>query len=461
MKRNILIVEDDEIFLKPLVKNIERAGYRVATTATAQEGLNLLKEEDFDLVITDKKLPDMDGVELVRHIKTENPDTAVIMMTAFGTIESAVEVMKLGAEDYIVKPFSNEQILIAIEKALKLQELSFANKCRINKYRERFTFKNIVTQSKKMMEIFELVKNVVDLDTTVLIYGETGTGKELLANVIHFNSPRKEKPFVKVNCAAIPEELFESELFGFKKGAFTGANENKRGLFQMANGGTILLDEIGEIPLRLQPKLLRVIEDKKVISLGSERSVDIDVRIIATTNKNLKIEVEKGNFREDLFYRLNVIPIELPPLRERKEDIPLLAKFFLRKYAEKFNKPVKHISEKAINTLLNYSWPGNVRELENIIERAVIVEKTDTITDIDLYLTKEKINQVDLNTSFKIAKAKVIEDFEKAYISGLLEMYGGKLAQAAKHAEMDVKNLWEKMKKYGIKRDAFVEQDSW
>ncbi|GBD38404.1 Transcriptional regulatory protein ZraR [bacterium HR37] len=457
MKRNILIVEDDEIFLKPLVKNIERAGYRVATTATAQEALNLLKEEDFDLVITDKKLPDMDGVELVRHIKTENPDTAVIMMTAFGTIESAVEVMKLGAEDYIVKPFSNEQILIAIEKALKLQELSFANKCRINKYRERFTFKNIVTQSKKMMEIFELVKNVVDLDTTVLIYGETGTGKELLANVIHFNSPRREKPFVKVNCAAIPEELFESELFGFKKGAFTGANENKRGLFQMANGGTILLDEIGEIPLRLQPKLLRVIEDKKVISLGSERSVDIDVRIIATTNKNLKIEVEKGNFREDLFYRLNVIPIELPPLRERKEDIPLLAKFFLRKYAEKFNKPVKHISEKAINTLLNYSWPGNVRELENIIERAVIVEKTDTITDIDLYLTKEKINQVDLNTSFKIAKAKVIEDFEKAYISGLLEMYGGKLAQAAKHAEMDVKNLWEKMKKYGIKRDAFVE----
>ncbi|GIW47513.1 MAG: sigma-54-dependent Fis family transcriptional regulator [Deltaproteobacteria bacterium] len=457
MKRNILIVEDDEIFLKPLVKNIERAGYRVATTATAQEALNLLKEEDFDLVITDKKLPDMDGVELVRHIKTENPDTAVIMMTAFGTIESAVEVMKLGAEDYIVKPFSNEQILIAIEKALKLQELSFANKCRINKYRERFTFKNIVTQSKKMMEIFELVKNVVDLDTTVLIYGETGTGKELLANVIHFNSPRREKPFVKVNCAAIPEELFESELFGFKKGAFTGANENKRGLFQMANGGTILLDEIGEIPLRLQPKLLRVIEDKKVISLGSERSVDIDVRIIATTNKNLKIEVEKGNFREDLFYRLNVIPIELPPLRERKEDIPLLAKFFLRKYAEKFNKPVKHISEKAINTLLNYSWPGNVRELENIIERAVIVEKTDTITDIDLYPTKEKINQVDLNTSFKMAKAKVIEDFEKAYISGLLEMYGGKLAQAAKHAEMDVKNLWEKMKKYGIKRDAFVE----
>lgn len=457
MKRNILIVEDDEIFLKPLVKNIERAGYRVTAASNAKEAIILLRGEDFDLVITDKKLPDMDGVELVRHIKADNPDLAVIMMTAFGTIESAVEAIKLGAEDYIVKPFSNEEILIAIEKALKLQELSFANKYRINKYRERFTFRNIVTQSKKMMEIFEFTKNILDLDTTVLIYGETGTGKELLANVIHFNSPRREKPFVKVNCAAIPDELFESELFGFKKGAFTGANENKKGLFQIANSGTILLDEIGEMPLKLQSKLLRVIEDKKVTSLGSERSVDIDVRIIATTNKNLKLEVEKGNFREDLFYRLNIIPIELPPLRERKEDVPLLARFFLKKYAEKFNKPINSISEEAINALINYSWPGNVRELENVIERAVIVEKKDVITDIEIFLSEKKTNSVDLTANFKSAKTRVIEEFEKTYISGLLELYGGKLSQVAKHAEMDVKNLWEKMKKYGIRRNAFLE----
>jgi DNA-binding NtrC family response regulator len=457
MKRNILIVEDDEIFLKPLVKNIERAGYRVTAASNAKEAIILLRGEDFDLVITDKKLPDMDGVELVRHIKADNPDLAVIMMTAFGTIESAVEAIKLGAEDYIVKPFSNEEILIAIEKALKLQELSFANKYRINKYRERFTFRNIVTQSKKMMEIFEFTKSILDLDTTVLIYGETGTGKELLANVIHFNSPRREKPFVKVNCAAIPDELFESELFGFKKGAFTGANENKKGLFQIANSGTILLDEIGEMPLKLQSKLLRVIEDKKVTSLGSERSVDIDVRIIATTNKNLKLEVEKGNFREDLFYRLNIIPIELPPLRERKEDVPLLARFFLKKYAEKFNKPINSISEEAINALINYSWPGNVRELENVIERAVIVEKKDVITDIEIFLSEKKTNSVDLTANFKSAKTRVIEEFEKTYISGLLELYGGKLSQVAKHAEMDVKNLWEKMKKYGIRRNAFLE----
>jgi two-component system response regulator AtoC len=457
MKRNILIVEDDEIFLKPLVKNIERAGYRVATTGNVKEAISLLKKEDFDLVITDKKLPDMDGVEFVKYIKAENPDLAVIMMTAFGTIESAVEVMKLGAEDYIVKPFSNEEILMAIEKVLKLQELSFANEYRINKYRERFTFRNIISQSKKMMEILELTRNFLELDTTILIYGETGTGKELLANAIHFNSSRREKPFITVNCAAIPDELFESELFGFKKGAFTGANQNRMGLFQMANGGTILLDDIGEMPLKLQPKLLRVIEDKKVTSLGSEKSVDIDVRIIATTNKNLKSEVEKGNFREDLFYRLNIIPVELPPLRERKEDIPLLTRFFLKKYAEKFNKPIKSISEEAINTLINYPWPGNVRELENIIERAVIVEKKGIITDIEIFLTREKTDSVDLTTSFKAAKTKVIEGFEKTYISGLLELYGGKLTQAAKHADMDVKNLWEKMKKYGIKRDVFLE----
>ncbi|HWP93227.1 MAG TPA: sigma-54 dependent transcriptional regulator [Thermodesulfobacteriota bacterium] len=458
MKRNILIVEDDEIFLKPLLKNIERAGYRVATVDNAKAALSLLREEDFDLIITDKKLPDMDGVEFIKQVKAENADLAIIMMTAYGTIESAVEVMKLGAEDYLVKPFSNEEMLMAIEKALKWQELSFANKYRINKYSKRFTFENIVAQSKKMMKIFELTKSILDLDTTIIIYGETGTGKELLANAIHFNSPRREKPFIKVNCAAIPDELFESELFGFKKGAFTGANENKRGLFQMANGGTILLDEIGEMPFKLQAKLLRVIEDKKVISLGSERSVDIDVRIIATTNKNLEVEVEKGNFRRDLFYRLNIMPIELPPLRERKEDIPLLAVFFLKKYANKFNKTIKSISEEAIGTLVNYSWPGNVRELENIIERAIIIEDGEIITDIEnLLSTRKETNSVDLSASFKEAKIKVVEDFERTYISGLLEIYGGKITTAAKHANMDVKNFWEKMKKYEIKRDAFSE----
>ncbi|HEX3033840.1 MAG TPA: sigma-54 dependent transcriptional regulator [Thermodesulfobacteriota bacterium] len=349
------------------------------------------------------------------------------------------------------------ELVEANDEDYKIKELGFKTVPLITNYSKRFAFKNIIAQSGKMMEVFELAGSVADLNTTILIYGETGTGKELLASAIHSNSPRKEKPFVAVNCAAIPDELFESELFGFKKGAFTGANEDRKGLFQLADGGTILLDEIGEMPLKFQSKLLRVIEDKKVTSLGSDKSVYIDVRIIAATNRDLEAEVEKGNFREDLFYRLNVIPIKLPSLRERKEDIPLLARFFLNKYAEKFNKPVKSISEDAMNTLINYSWPGNIRELRNVIERAVILEKKEVITDIGIFLTKKKEVSFDLTTSsFKVAKTKVIEDLEKNYISRLLELYDGKLTQAARHADMDVKNLCEKMKKYGIKREVFL-----
>ncbi|MGH7890099.1 MAG: sigma-54 interaction domain-containing protein, partial [Thermodesulfobacteriota bacterium] len=290
-------------------------------------------------------------------------------------------------------------------------------------------------------------------------YGETGTGKELLANAIHLNSPRRERPFIAVNCAAIPDELFESELFGFKKGTFTGASEDRRGLFQTANGGTILLDEIGEIPTKVQSKLLRVIEDKKIPSLGSEKSVNIDVRIIATTNKDLELEVEKRNFREDLFYRLNIIPIKLPALRERKEDIPLLARFFLEKYADRFNKPLKSISEEAMNSLIAYSWPGNVREFKNIIERAVVLERKEVITDIESLLTRKNgngLSSVDFTSSLKVTKTRVIEDLEKTYISKLLEIYSGNLSQAARHADMDLKNFSEKMKKYGIQRDEFL-----
>jgi Response regulator containing CheY-like receiver, AAA-type ATPase, and DNA-binding domains len=330
------------------------------------------------------------------------------------------------------------------------------NKRQIDERYESFVFENVITQSEKMMEIFEVVSSILGLNTTVLIHGETGTGKELLASIIHSNSPRKDKPFVTVNCAAIPDELFESELFGHKRGAFSGANEDRKGLFQTAQGGTLLLDEIGEIPLKLQAKLLRVIEDKKVMSLGSDKSVGIDVRIIAATNRNLESEVEKGNFREDLFYRLNIVPIKLPPLRERREDIPLLARFFVKKYAEEFHKPVKSISETALGALISYSWPGNVRELANIIERAVILERKETITRIEIPLMRGKESPVNFAGSFREVKAKAIEGLEKTYISGLLELYGGRLTQAAKHADMDLKNFRGKMKKYGIKRDVFL-----
>jgi transcriptional regulator with GAF, ATPase, and Fis domain len=309
-----------------------------------------------------------------------------------------------------------------------------------------------------MQEVFELLRSVADLDTTVLIYGETGVGKELLARSVHFSGPRRDKPFVAVNCAAIPAELFESELFGFRKGAFTSASDTRRGHLQTANGGTLLLDEIGEMPLALQSKLLRVIEDKRVTSIGSDRAVEVDVRFIATTNKDLQAEVERGAFRRDLFYRLSVMPIRVPPLRERIEDIPLLAQHFLDASSRRSKKVVRAIAADAMQSLCRYAWPGNVRELENVIERAVIVAKSDTLAEVERFLMGNGENtRVDLSLPFRDAKARVVEEFERAYISGVLEANGGKLTAAAKHADMDPKNFSEKLIRYGLRRAAVPE----
>jgi transcriptional regulator with GAF, ATPase, and Fis domain len=294
---------------------------------------------------------------------------------------------------------------------------------------------------------------VVELDTTVLIHGETGVGKELLARSLHFSGARRNRPFVAVNCAAIPEELFESELFGFRKGAFTGAHEHRRGLFQMAHAGTLLLDEVGEMPLHLQSKLLRVIEEKKVTSLGADRAVDVDVRIIATTNKDLAAEVERGTFRRDLFYRLSVMPVRVPPLRERLEDIPLLAAHFLEQASRRSRKTLRALSPESLQALVRYAWPGNVRELENVIERAVIVSKVDVLSDVERFLGHPGAHAaVDLSLPFREAKARVVEEFERTYIAGLLESNGGKVTTAAKHADMDPKNFSEKMLRYGLRR---------
>ena len=309
-----------------------------------------------------------------------------------------------------------------------------------------------------MQAVFELARSVLDLDTTVLIYGETGVGKELLARSIHFSGARCPRPFVAVNCAAIPEELFESELFGFRKGAFTGAHEHRRGLFQMANGGTLLLDEIGEMPLHLQSKLLRAIEEKRVTSVGADRPVDIDVRFIATTNKDLQAEVERGAFRRDLFYRLSVMPIRIPPLRERPEDIPMLAQHFLEHARRRTRRTVHGIAPESLQALVRYGWPGNVRELENVIERAVIVAKGEILTDLQRFLAPVGAHAaVDLSLPFRDAKARVVEEFERAYVAGLLESHGGKLTAAAKHADMDPKNFSDKMTRYGLRRAAPAE----
>jgi DNA-binding NtrC family response regulator len=453
MKRKILLVEDDDVFLRPLHRTLELAGYDVVPALSAEEALDALKVEDVDVVLTDKRLPGMDGVELVRRIHADHADLAVVVMTAYGTIESAVEAMRMGAEDYLVKPFEAAELLLVIRRAIEFQELKSARRLTLRRNQERFTFRNIVAKSRRMQEVFELVQPLVELDTTVLIHGETGVGKELLARSIHFSGARRDRPFVAVNCAAIPEELFESELFGARKGAFTGAHEHRRGHFQMANGGTLLLDEIGEMPLHLQSKLLRAIEEKKVTSVGSDRSVDIDVRFIATTNKDLQAEAERGAFRRDLFYRLSVMPVLIPPLRERPEDIPVLAQHFLEAASRRCKKGLHAIAPESLQALLRYPWPGNVRELENVMERAVIVSKGDVLTGVERFLSPAGAHApVDLSLPFRDAKARVVEEFERAYVAGLLDAHGGKLTAAAKHADMDPKNFSDKLARYGLRR---------
>ncbi len=455
MRHRVLIVEDDEIFLRPLQRTLEVEGYDVLVVGSGEEAMELLKSDDVDLVLTDKRLPGVDGVELVRRIKNDHPDLAVVVMTAYGTIGSAVEAMRLGAEDYLVKPFEAAEMLMVLRRAIEFHELKAASRATLRRNQERFTLKNILAQSQVMQDVFELLNTVAGLDTTVLIHGETGVGKELLARSLHFSGARRDKPFVAVNCAAIPEELFESELFGFRKGAFTSASETRRGLLQAANGGTLLLDEIGEMPLGLQSKLLRVIEEKRVTSIGSDRAIEIDVRFIVTTNKDLQAEVERGAFRRDLYYRLSVMPVLVPPLRERAGDIPLLAQHFLEASARRSKKTVRAISPAVMQALCRYAWPGNVRELENVIERAVIVAKGDTIADVERFLTGEAERpRVDLGLPFRDAKARVIEEFERAYIVGVLEAEGGKLTAAAKHADMDPKNFYEKLTRYGLRRPA-------
>jgi len=453
MKHRILIVEDDAVFLRPLLRVVDAEGYEVRAMQSGEAALELLRHEDFDLVLADKQLPKMDGIELVRQIKAGHPDVAIVVMTAHATVQSAVEALRLGAVDFLLKPFDLTEAVLAIRHAIELQELRLAKGARVRRNQDQFSFDRIVAQSECMREVFELAQSVVELDTTVMIDGETGVGKELLARAIHFSGGRRDKPFLAVNCAAIPGELFESELFGFRKGAFTGATESRRGVFQRANGGTLLLDEIGEMPLHLQAKLLRVIEEGRVAPIGADQPVEVDVRILASTNRDLQREVEEGRFRLDLFYRLSVMPIRMPPLRERPSDIPLLAEHFLESSTRRCKKAVRAIAPTAMQALCRYSWPGNVRELQNVIERAVILAKSDVILDVERFLTGAvERPRLDLSLPFHSAKARVVDDFERAYIAGVLEAHGGRVGLAAKHAGLDPKNLSAKAARYGLRK---------
>jgi two-component system, NtrC family, response regulator GlrR len=462
MKRRVLIVEDDEVFLRPLRRALELEGFEVLTAGSGEEALDLLKREDVDLALTDQRLPGMDGVQVVRQLKSEHPEIGVVVMTAYGTIGAAVEATRLGAEDYLVKPFEPDEILLVLRRALEFRELRAQRRQSLRRNQERFTMTNLVAKSPKMLDILALLSEIAQLDTTVLIHGETGVGKELLARTLHFAGPRRDKAFVAVNCAAIPDELFESELFGYRRGAFTGASEPRRGHFQLASGGTLLLDEIGEMPVGLQSKLLRAIEEKKITPIGAERPIDIDVRFIATTNQDLRESVERGAFRRDLFYRLSVFPLRVPPLRERVEDILPLAAHFLVESARRCKKNVRSFAPAALEALIRYPWPGNARELENLVERAVITAREEVIGDVASFLAPAGADRavVDLTLPFRDAKARVVEEFERAYVAGVLGLHGGKLSAAARHADMDNKNLWEKMVRYGLRSRAAAGEPS-
>ena len=358
---------------------LRREGFTVEEAESRARAGIILARGAVDMVITDVKLPDGDGIEILRHVKSAFPETVVVVMTAFGSTETAVAALKLGAHDYLIKPFDVEELKIVVRNALEKQQLVEENLHLKAEFRVLHGLDRIVGASPPMVKVFNLVRSVAGTSSTILVQGESGTGKELVAKAVHALSPRRDAPFVSVNCAALPENLLESELFGHMKGAFTDAHQTKKGLFETAHRGTLMLDEVGEMPLSMQVKLLRALQERKVRRVGANEEVDVDVRVIAATNRSLEELVRDRRFREDLYYRLNVIPILVPPLRERKEDVPLLARVFLDRFSREMNKPVSRISDEAMALLVRYSWPGNVRELENVIERAVALETTDAV----------------------------------------------------------------------------------
>ena len=444
MKETILLIEDEKLMRVTIEDALRTAGYEVMSFETGAEALSSLKSSPADVVVTDVRLPDIDGLNILEAITRMN-DAQVIVMTAFGTIKDAVNAMRLGAFDYITKPFSLDEFLLLIERALEVKRLRDEN-IRLKKDLSKcYGFPNIIGEGAEMKKIFSLIERVSGSDSTILILGESGTGKELIATTIHYQSKRKDKPLIKVNCAAMPEGLIESELFGHEKGAFTGAIKRKPGRFELADKGTIFLDEIADLPLSTQSKILRVIQERTFERVGGTETLNADVRIIAATNKNLEEEVKKKRFREDLYYRLNVIPVILPPLRDRKEDIPLLIDSFLDKCKNKLSKNI-HFSRDAINALIEYDYPGNVRELENIIERCSTLAVSDVVEKDSLPSFILKKTEGGKQPSL----SSVASEAEKEYIIRTLKAAKGNKTRAAGILGISRKTLWEKINAYGI-----------
>jgi two-component system response regulator PilR (NtrC family) len=455
-QQKILVVDDEKSMCEFLEIMLKKDGYDVTSTTNGEKALELIDNNLYSMVLTDVKMPGVNGFEVLRKTKEVSPDTVVIMITAYGSPEGAVTAIKEGAYDYITKPFRVEEVKLTIKKSLERSNLIRENIRLRQEVEERYKFWNLIGKSPKMQRVYELVEKVSQTKANVLITGESGTGKELVAKAVHYNSARKDQSFVTLNCGAIPENLLESELFGHMKGSFTGAIANKRGLLEMAEGGTLFMDEIGELPLPLQVKLLRVIQEREFKRVGGTDDIKVDVRIISASNQDLQRKVAQAGFREDLFYRLNVIQIKLPPLRERKEDIPLLTNHFIRKYSADTGKKIEEISPEALELLLNYDFAGNVRELENIIERSLTLETSEIITErhIRSYLNERMISK-SMPPSLEIPEEgidlnSVVEDLEKAFILKALENTGGIKKKAAELLGMNFRAMRYKLAKYDL-----------
>jgi len=440
----ILIVDDELIMRESLAGWLQRDGHTVQTAPSGEEGLDKLKETHFDIMLVDIKMEGISGLEVLQQVKESDPDVAVVMITAYGSIPTAIEAMKNGAYDYMLKPFDPNELGVLIEKITKHQEQDREMLFLREEHKERTRFESMIGQSKPMQDIFNLVCDVAPMDSTVLITGETGTGKGLAAKAVHTNSPRCNGPFVTVNCGAIPEHLMETELFGHQKGAFTDAKETKKGRLELAHDGTIFLDEVGEIGMRMQIDLLRVLEDRVFYRVGGTQPLEVDFRVIAATNRDLKKAIADGSFREDLFYRLNVFSMEMPSLSQRKEDIPLLADHFLQRFIQETNKSIDKINRDAMDELMLYDWPGNVRELENAIERAVVVGKERQIMPEDLPILCHDPLLAPRNNS--------LQEVEKAHIRQILTDYDWNIARSAKTLGIDRSTLYSKIKRYEIEK---------
>ena len=451
--KRILIVDDEESFRNVLTVILRKEGYEVEGAANGEEGLNKISNAAFDHVLCDIRMPKMDGLEFLRESQKAGAEAPVIMMSAYGTVDTAIEAMKFGAYDYISKPFKPDEIILTLKKAEERERLRKENELLRRQVKKEYSFENIVSKNEGMNKIFEIIRKVAPYKSTILVTGESGTGKELVARAIHYNSDRSKMFFVPVNCGAIPENLMESELFGHIKGAFTDAIRTKKGLFEEADEGTIFLDEIGELPAQLQVKLLRVLQDGEIRRVGESKSIQINVRIIAATVKDLAREVNEGRFRDDLFYRLNVLHLYIPPLRERKEDIPLLIQHFINKHNQNLNKHVKEVDSKALELLMNYKWPGNVREVENTIERALVLTDGEKIELDNLPFEIQNFqNEVPMvpmaEEEYSVKKGSRM--LEMGLIRKALRKTKGNHTQAARLLEISHRALLYKIKDYGI-----------